>query len=239
MSRLLILATLIIFARSGVAGQVDLSCKIRSNAVNLDCQFLGKERAVMHPDDIPKVIDSADDGIYITAKSRKNLERIFYVDAKSAQFKHLNDLRGSAPISEISSAKVAVFGEIEKRIIKLMDELDGQSESADLVLFDSSITYEKFKRENRAMVSELESYRGNKEKVCTSTPAFETISNANLRLQRTLSGILTAFQTPGTCMSEFKISRDRDGAVDLRQVDTVSDFFKSRCVNRGTASTGN
>ena len=107
-----------------MAAQVDLSCKLRSNGTNLDCQFLGKERTVMHPEDIPKVIDSVADGIYITAKSRKNLERVFYVDPRSAQFKHLEDMRGSAPMSEISSARVAVFSEIEKRVIKLMDELD-------------------------------------------------------------------------------------------------------------------
>lgn len=115
----------------------------------------------------------------------------------------------------LSSAKSSLFNEIEKKLIKLSDELDGQAAAAELVLYDQSIALEKIKRENRGYLAELEAFRANREQACTSTPAFEKMSKVNSSLQQTLSDMIYSFQTPGTCLADFK---DKEGAVDLRQL---------------------
>ncbi len=183
----------------------------------------------MSSEDIANFVDASEVAAYITLKSRKGMERTYLVDGKAPQFKRLNDIKKNQSISDISNAKSALFNEIEKKVIKLSDELDGQAAAAELVLYDSSLTYDKIKRESRLMTAELEGYRKNKDKACTSTPAFEQISKANSKLQQTLSNILYAFQSSDSCMSDYKVFKDRDGAVDLRQLDTVTDHFKSNC----------
>lgn len=212
-----------------MADPAEINCTIRKSGGNLECQILGKDRKVMNAEDITNFVDAGEVAAYITLKSRKGLERTFMVDGKSPQYKRLNDLKRSASMSEIAKAKSDLFNEIEKKVIKLSDELDGQAAAAELVLYDSSITYDKFKRESRTALAELEGYRKNKDKVCTSTPAFEQVSKANAKLQQTLSNIIYAFQTTDSCMSDYKVFKDRDGSVDLRQLDTVTDHFKSNC----------
>jgi hypothetical protein len=212
-----------------LAEPLEVYCTIRSNGANLNCQVLGRERKVMNAEDISNFIDAGEVAAYVTLKSRKGLERTFMVDGRSPQYKRLNDVKKSASISEINKAKSDLFNEIEKKVIKLSDELDGQAATAELVLYDPSIAYEKAKRDSRTMNAELEAYRKNKDKNCSSTPAFDQVSKTNAKLQQTLSNILYAFQSPDTCMSDYKVFKDRDGSVDLRQLDTVSDFFKSNC----------
>ncbi len=58
------------------------------------------------------------------------------------------------------------------------------------------------------------------------------MSRANARLQTTLSNIVYAFQTPDTCMAGYKVFKDKDGAVDLRQLDTAADDYKANCKKR-------
>lgn len=211
------------------ANPMEISCTIRSNGANLACQVLGKERKVMDASDITAFIDAADIAAYITLKSRKGYERTYQVDMKSPQFRRLNDIKNKAPISEVANAKSNLFSEIEKKVIKLSDEMDAQAAAAELVLYDPGIVYEKIKREARLKDTELENYRKNRDQVCTSTPAFEQVSKASSRLQQTLSSVIGAFQTPGTCMASYKVYKDSDGAVDLRQLDTVADHYKANC----------
>ncbi len=211
------------------AEPLEVTCTIRSSGGNLNCQTVGKERRVMSAEDISNFVDAGEVAAYITLKSRKGMERTYVIDGKSSQYKRLADIKKSASMSEIAKAKSDLFNEIEKKVIKLSDELDGQAAAAELVLYDSSLTYDKLRRESRTMMAELEGYRKNKDKVCTDTPAFATVSKANSKLQQTLSNLLYAFQTPDSCMSEYKVFKDKDGSVDLRQLDTVSDHYKSNC----------
>jgi hypothetical protein len=215
-----------------IAEPLEIYCAIRSSGGNLNCQMMGKERKVMNAEDITNFVDAAEVAAYITLKSRKGMERTFLIDRNAPQYKRLNDVKRSASMSEIAKAKSDLFNEIEKKVIKLSDELDGQSAAAELVLYDPSVTYDKLKRTNHEMMAELDGYRKNKDKVCTSTPAFEQMSKANSRLQQTLSNILYAFQTPDSCMSDYKVFKDHDGSVDLRQLDSVNDHFKANCRKR-------
>lgn len=227
--QLLLLAVSFGLTHTVGADPMEISCTIRSNGANLNCQIIGKDRKSMDPEDVAKFIDAAEAKAFITLKGRKGMERTFEVDGRANQFKRLRDIKNSAPMSEKASAKTALFAEIEKKVIKLSDELDGQSAAAELVLWDPSITLEKAKRETRTAMAELEGYRKNREKICTNTPAFEQVSKANQRLQQTLSNIIYAFHTPSTCMVDYKIYKDAEGAVDLRQLDTVSDYYKAQC----------
>lgn len=207
----------------------EIYCVIRTSGGNLSCQVLGKERKVMTAEDITNFIDASEVLAYITLKSRKGFERTYAVDPKAPQFKRLADIKKSASISEIAKAKSDLFSEIEKRVIKISDEQDGQAAAAELVLPDSRITYDKLKKEQRTMAQELEGYRGNREKVCTTTPEFEKISKTNARLSQTLSNMIYAFQAPDSCMSGYKVFKDKDGSVDLRQLDSAPDHFKANC----------
>lgn len=146
-------------------------------------------------------------------------------------------MKRSASFSEIAAAKNRVFEEIEKRVIKIMDELDGLSSSAELILYDPGITYAKQRHDAISMQAELDDYRHNRENVCHSTPAYEKISKTSTHLQQTLSNLLTAFQSSDTCMADFKVARDTEGSVDLRQLDALPAFFKKSCgAGRASAS---
>jgi hypothetical protein len=226
----ILLLLLTVTANFASAQSVEIFCSIRSSGSSLNCQLLGKDRRTMSSDDISNFLNQAQVSAFVTLKSRKGLERTYQVDANSPQYKRYQDIKKSASISEVNKAGAELFNEIEKKLIKTSDDLDAQSATAELVLYDPSITYDKMKRESSAMQVELEGFKKNRDKICTTTPGFEQVSNANQALQKTLSNILYAFQTPDTCMSkEMKIFKNADGTVDLRQLDSVADTYKSQC----------
>lgn len=230
--RIIIYVATALAAQVSFANPMEIYCTLRNNGGAVNCQVLGKERKAMGPEDIANFVDAGEVAAFITLKSRKGLDRTFMIDGKAPQYRRLADIKKTSSISEIGKAKSDLFNEIEKKVVKLSDELDGQASAAELVLYDSSISYDKAKREGHAMMAELEGYRKNRDKVCTATPAFEQISKANAKLQTTLSNIIYAFQTPDTCMSAYKVFKDKDGSVDLRQLDNVGDEFKSNCKKR-------
>jgi hypothetical protein len=216
-------------AAAAFAEPVEIYCTIRSGGANLNCMTVGKDKKVMSADDVYNFVDAGQVAAYITLKSSKGIERTYQIDPKAPQYKHLESAKRGGVMTEIAKAKTDLFNDIEKKVIKTSNELDAQAATAELVLWDPGLTYDKNRREQRTMVAELDGYRKNREKVCTSTPAFEQVSKANTRLQQTLSNIVYAFQTPGTCMSTFKIFKDRDGSIDLRQLDNVTDTYKESC----------
>jgi hypothetical protein len=207
----------------------EISCTIRDNNTTLNCQWVGKDRRTMTADDISQFVDQAGVMAYISIKSRKGYERIFQVDASAPSFKRLAEIKKGSSISEVARVKSEVFTEIEKRVIKLSDDLDTSAAAAELIKYDPSIGTDKLRRESRDLAGELEGFRKNREKICTSTPGFENLSKANSSLQLTLSNILYAFQTPGTCMDGYKVFKDRDGSVDLRQLESVPARYKEAC----------
>lgn len=210
----------------------EIVCTIRDSGTSLNCIWGGKEKKALTSDDVSAFIDQAAIFAYVTVKSKKGHERTFQPDANSLQFRRLSDLKKNGSVSEVSRAKLDLFSEIEKKVIKLSEELDAQASGADLVKFDASITTDKFRLEMKDQQAELESLRGAKTKLCTTTPQFEAVSKANASLQTTLSNIIVAFQTPGTCMEGFKVLKDRDGTVDLRQMDGIGKTFIENCKKR-------
>lgn len=209
----------------------ELYCLIRNSGTNLNCQWVTKDgdKVLMKPDDIGAFIDQASVIGYITVKSKAGYERIFEVDAKSDRFTNLTSFRKTASPSELNKYKNDLFMEIEKKVIKLSQDLDQTAASTDLIKYDPSIALDKHRRESRMVKNELEGYRKSRETLCTATPAFEQISKVNSALQKSLSGILYALQTPGTCMEDFKVFKDKDGTVDLRQLDVIPDKFLEKC----------
>lgn len=223
------LITIAMLAVSNVfADPFEIYCTIRSSGSNLDCQTVGKDRRTMTAEDISNFIDAGQVAAYITLRSQKKIERTFMIDPKSPQYKHLADIRGSS-ISEIAKTKSDLFNEIEKRVIKTSNELDAQAAGAELVLWDPGLSYDKFKREQRTMLAELEGFRKSRDKACNSTPAFEQVSKVNAKLQKTISDIVFAFQTPGTCMANFKVLKEQDGSIDLRQLESVVPQYRESC----------
>ncbi len=143
----LITMATILSSQSASAETAELYCTIRDASASLNCQWLGKERRVMTPEEIPAFVDQAQIAAYLTVKSRKGLDRTFLVDSKAPQLRRLDDLKRSASISEINKAKNDLFSEIERKIVKLSDQMDGLAASAELVQYDSSLIVEKNRRE--------------------------------------------------------------------------------------------
>ena len=224
----MIIASLVMFL-AHAANASEVYCTIRESGGNLNCYWVGKDKRVMNAEDISNFIEDGNVSAYVTLKSRKGMERTYKIDSKSPQYKRLNDMKRSSSISEISAAKSTLFSEIEKKLIKLSDELDGQAAAAELVMYDQSIALDKIKRENRTMTDNLEGFNKNRDQACTSSPGYEKMSKANSGLQQTLSDILLAFQSPGTCLADFKIFKDKDGAVDLRQLSSIGEKYKNSC----------
>ena len=150
-------------------------------------------------------------------------------DPNAAQFKKLADVKKNGSISEISRAKLDLFAEIEKKAIKLSDDLDASALTADLIKFDASITGDKYKRELRYAKEDLDSMRSFKGGVCTSTPEFENRMKVASIAQSTLSSLLNAFQTPGTCLEQVKVKKDKDGKVDISQFDGLAQTYIDSC----------
>lgn len=208
----------------------EIYCKIRDSGINLNCQWVTKDgKKAMQADDLAVFVDMASVNGYVTVKSKAGFERTYQIDANADQFKKLSEVKKSAALSEISRYKNELFVEIEKKLIKLSDDLDSQAAAANLVKYDSSIALDKYRRDTQSVYDELDGYRKNREKVCSSTPAFEQISRANSSLQKSLSGILYAFQSPSSCMDDFKVFKDKDGSVDLRQLDGLPEKFIEKC----------
>lgn len=236
----------------------DINCTIRESGTSLNCIWLGHEKRSMTSDDVAAFIDQASVFSYLTVKSRRGMERTFQPDPNAPSFKKLSDIRRNGSISEISRAKLDLFAEIEKKVIKLSDTLDAQAAQADLVKFDASITGDKYKKE----LKELEPLRDRRDVVCAASPQFEALSRSNQNLQASLavskkelenmksksakelceglarnnsnletalSNVLVAFQTPSTCMENFKVSKDKDGSVDLSALSGVGGVYKDRC----------
>ena len=207
----------------------EIACTIRDSGQNLNCVWAGKEKKAMSAEDVQAFVDQSAVYSYITVKSRKGMERAFHPDSSAASFKKLAEVKKSGSISEVSRAKLDLFAEIEKKVIQVSEELDAQAARSDLIKYDASISLEKAKVESRDLNKELDGLRASKEKLCTTTPQFESLSKTNSTLQTTLSNILVAFQTSGTCMDSFKIFKDKDGSVDLRQMDGIGKSFVENC----------
>jgi hypothetical protein len=208
---------------------VEIVCSVRDSSANLNCVWVGQEKKPMTSDDVQTFIDAAGVYAYITVKSRKGLERSFMPDPNSAQFKKLADIKKNGSISEISRAKLDLFAELEKKVVKLSDELDSQALSSDLLKYDASVTGDKLKREMRAYKEENESLRAGKGQACTSTPEYEQKMRVSSRLQGTISTLLNAFQTPGTCLDQLKVKRDKDGKVDVGQFENLAQSYIDSC----------
>ena len=151
--RILLIMLTIFGGQMARADALEIYCTIRSSSSNLNCQMMGKERKVMNAEDITNFVDAGEVAAYITLKGHKGMERTYLVDHNAPQYRRLNDVKKSASMSEIAKAKSDLFNEIEKKVIKISDELDGQAAAAELVLYDSSLTYDKLKRASRDMVT--------------------------------------------------------------------------------------
>ena len=210
---------------------VEIYCNIRDSGSSLSCQEIGRggARKVMTAEDISAFVDQGQIAAYVTLKSKKGFERTYLIDGNAAQYKKLSDVKKTASISEINRAKSELFNDIEKKLIKTSDDQDTQAAAAELVKYDSAVAYDKFKRESRQMVVDLDTAKKSNEKSCASSATYEQMLKANSSLQRSLSNILYAFESPGNCMSDFKIFKDKDDSVDLRQLDTVPKKFLTQC----------
>jgi hypothetical protein len=164
-------------ASSTAVAQVDAAeiyCTIRETGSHLNCQWVGKDnRRSMTPEETAQFIDKSEVAAYISVRSRRGMERTFLVDADAIQFKKLNETKRTGSISEIAKAKLDLFSDIEKKAIKISDDLDAQNATMELVKYDSSIASDKYKRELRRMDQELVNVKANLEQKVATNKAYE------------------------------------------------------------------
>lgn len=213
------------------AEPAEIMCNLRDSGGSISCQQQGANgmRKVMTSEDISAFVDQGQVAAYITLVSRKGFERTYLIDGQSPQYKNLANIKRSASISEINKVKSDLFNEIEKKLIKVSDDLDGQAAATELIKYDPSISNDKFRRESRQMAIDLEAARNGKEKSCAASSTYEQMLKSNVTLQTTLSNILYAFQSPDSCMADLKLTKDKDGAVDLKQLEVVPQKFQTQC----------
>jgi hypothetical protein len=162
---------------SSALAQVEASeiyCTIRETGAHLNCQWVGKEaRRSMTPEETAQFIDKAQVAAYMSVRSRRGMERVFMVDADSVPFKKLAEMKRTGSISEIARAKFDLFAEIERKAIKISDDLDAQNSTMELVKYDSSIATDKYKRELRHMDQELVNLKAELDQRSASNKAYE------------------------------------------------------------------
>lgn len=166
MSTLISFVISILLVATSAHAQVEAAevyCTIRESGMNLSCQWVGKERKAMNADDIVQFIDKAEVAAYLSVKSRRGYERVFFVDPESPQFRKLSELKKTGSISEISKAKNDLFAEIEKRSIKISDDLDAMTPTMELIKYDGSVAVDKYKRDLRRLDNELIALKGGSE----------------------------------------------------------------------------
>ena len=190
-----------------VLAQVDASdifCTIRDASNNLNCQWVSKDsRKVMNADDIMQFIDRAEVAAYVNVRSRKGYERTFLIDSEASQFRRLTEIKKTGSISEISRGKNDLFAEIEKRVVRISDELDAQLATMELVKYDSSIAVEKYKRDLHRLDQENPGYDQGPSSVANGNlPWYKYeiylgagASNTNVVFNTTTSGNKTASPT--------------------------------------------
>jgi len=139
---------------------VEIFCTIRDSGNHLNCQWVGKDqRRSMSPEETAIFIDKSQVASYISVRSRKGMERVFAIDPESPQFRKLNEVIKTGAMSEIAKAKLDLFSEIERKAVKISDDLDAASVTMELVKYDDSIAVDKYKRELRRMDKDLVSLK--------------------------------------------------------------------------------
>ena len=152
----------------------EVYCSIRETGTHLNCQWVGKDaRRSMTPEETAQFIDKAEIAAYISVRSRRGMERTYLVDADAIQFKKLDELKRTGSISEIARAKLELFSEIEKKAIKISDDLDAQNATMELVKYDSSIVTDKYKRELRRMDQELVTLKADLDQKSSPSKIYE------------------------------------------------------------------
>lgn len=84
--------TLIANSAQAQVEAAEIYCTIRDTGTSLNCQWVGKDnRKSMSADEIAQFIDKAEVAAYMSVKSRRGHERVFFVDAESPQFRKLSE----------------------------------------------------------------------------------------------------------------------------------------------------
>lgn len=206
---------------------VDVGCTIRTNGKNLDCIIMGKERRVMNPENIGEFLNAGE--TYITVTSKMGVKRLYKIDKNATQYKDYEKVRDEGSITQISNAKMSLFEAVEKKLVQLSDFQDEKDSKAELVIYDPGRTYTGMLNQKRALAAELQAYMTGKESGCAKSPEFEKAQDTNDKLTSTLSNMISAFHSQGTCLSDFKVFKSRNGRVDLSQLDVLPGQFKQNC----------
>ena len=162
---------------SAAMAQVDATeiyCTIRETGSHLNCQWVGKDnRRSMTPEETAQFIDKSEIAAYMSVRSRRGMERTFLIDSDAIQFRKLNETKRTGSISEIAKAKLDLFSDIERKAIKISDDLDAQNATMELVKYDSSVASDKYKRELRRMDQELVNLKSELDQKTGTNKAYE------------------------------------------------------------------
>jgi hypothetical protein len=184
----------------------ELACKVGGGGKTLDCGLKESELA--------SFIDQARGGAYLTVESRKGVKRTFSLDPNSSEVQKFLELeKAKAPMAELLKAKLDIFSSIERKVTKISEALD-----------------ETVPKESKKDAQKEAKKEG--KKTLEESALDVQLEEANLyrkNLTHYLSVILHTMQDPGSCTDSFNLRTEKDGGVDIHQINELSKLFQAKC----------
>ena len=212
---------------------LELFCSLHKTGKALDCYYSdGKTKKVLNDQDLLEFINAANKGVYVTVRSKKGYERVYFLDPNGTEFKNFYKIQKSPTVSmrELGQAKYAVFAAIEEKVIKISNSLDAASPS-ELVTTDPAFAYLKFKNQLIALKTEKDEI----EKSCEKYKNSDVEKNLEAALQEKrvythyLSLLVKTMSEPGSCTETFKLKPNEDGSISLDGLNDLSSLFQQKC----------
>lgn len=214
----------------GVTRPAELFCNIRKESATLNCQYFnGQTKRPLTDQDIIDFVDRASVSAYLTVESRAEHERTLAIDPSYANFKSLADTIKSGSASEIARAKFDIFAEIEKRVIKISDDLDTSLSAQNFIKYDPSVTNDKYRRELEFVTGQTIQGIKSAATNCATEQQLATLASDNRALSTELTRIVNAMRSPTSCLGDQPFQVQPDGSMDLNEVKNLSLAFTDKC----------
>ena len=211
---------------------LEMMCTVQ-NEKALHCVYDdGTTRKVLNDQDLIAFINQANKGAYVTVKSRKGFERVFFIDPNGAEFKTFYRVQKTPGISmrEVGQAKYAVFAAIENKAITISKTLDSGG-ALPLVNADPANAYYQYKDQLKALKKEKDdldlSYQKLKES--SSEKNLEAALQEKQYFSHYLSDLVKLLGETGSCAEEFQLKPGADGSVNLDHLNDLAPIFQKKC----------
>ena len=214
---------------------LEMMCTVQ-NEKALHCVYDdGTTRKILNDQDLIAFINQANKGAYVTVKSRKGFERVFFIDPNGAEFKTFYRVQKTPGISmrEVGQAKYAIFAAIENKAITISKTLDSGG-TLPLVNADPANAYYQYKDQLKTLKKEKDdldlSYQKLKES--SSEKNLEAALQEKQYFSHYLSDLVKLLGETGSCAEEFQLKPGADGSVNLDHLNDLARFSRRNVTRR-------